>query len=228
MNKPHAIGALVIVIGATFAGGSARADCTTTCLPLLCPSPTTTIVSGEITADPAAAAGVSLVVGSVLRLAPGATAPAPGTRLQAWSLARITSGPVVGYFNGVNLELPTALFAIEDGNVHCRGEAERTTAPKGMGVTPERLASLTAEECRPVLSAAGYTSPPCDDEGFGCTVGGPARAPAPWSLITAALVGLALAARLRSRNPGAGPVDPHPHHPGAQHVQAGGGGVRQI
>jgi hypothetical protein len=202
MSKRNAIPTMTLVIGATLAAGTAQADCSPTCLPLLCPGPTTTIVQGEVATDPAAVLGVSFIVDSVLKLAPGATAPAPGTRLQPWTIGGGSTGPAVGYYQGAALERPAGLFFIEDdGNVHCRGEITRPSAPKGMGVPPERLATLSPEECAPVLAAAGYTSPPCNDTGFGCSTAGPAPGRPGWPLVTAAMIALALTVR-RARGQG--------------------------
>src|SRR5688572_21979536 len=156
--SPRAI-LLVVLTAALAVPRSARADCPPTCLGLLC-SPRSSVVSGELQPDPTDAARRVLVVGSVLRSAAGHVVPKPGDRLSGWSGTTATSGPVVGYYAGADLSIPLGIFPVEaDGNIHCRGWGEHSSAPEGMGVTPPRLAELSGrvdvKECRADLLKAG-------------------------------------------------------------------------
>jgi hypothetical protein len=181
---------------------SSRADCPPTCLGLLC-SPRSTVVSGELEPDPADASRRVLVVGGVLRSAPGHVVPKVGDQLSGWSGTSVTSGPVVGYYQGSDLSVPLGIFPVgADGNVHCRGWGESSSAPEGMGVTPVRLAELSGlpdfAECQAQLKKSGYQAPPCDDSGgLGCGLAGGGRGVTPAGLLAVSL--LLLAAWLPAR-----------------------------
>jgi len=185
----------------------ARADCGPgPCRGLLCSS-AVTIVIGTIQPEPTEPFGWALIVESVLLVKPGATPPKQGDRLSSCSGTTVTSGPVVGYYEGPDQRIPIGVFPVgADGNVHCRGWSEGTSAPEGTGVTPQRLAELVAladpKACRAQLDAAGYPAgAPCDDTGgpLECALGQGRRQGALTWLSIGVLVTLAAARLGRQR-----------------------------
>jgi hypothetical protein len=199
--RPTLLASLAALAAVLASAGPARADCAPTCIGLLCSS-AGTIVTGTVMPDPATPGTRVVVVGAVLRVGAGATAPKPGDRLRAWTLSTVESGPVVAYYLGTDLSVPIGLFAIgNDGNVHCRGEGEQTSAPEGTGVTPQRLATLAGTPmCDEQLKEASYTTLACDDSGFGCAVGPRPAGDRLWLLgVTAVPLALALRRARRRR-----------------------------
>jgi hypothetical protein len=189
--------AIAVSLAASLWTSPARGDCPPVCGPLLCASATTTIVIGEVQADAADVLGWVVVVESALRVPPGARTPQPGERLRSYWLSRPISGRVLGYYQGPALDRGLGVFPIgADGNVHCVGVADATSAPEGMGVPPQRLADLAGDpSCAATLEQAGYARPGCDDTS-GCNVGGGPR-PGTLAFTFAAAVALALAAGRR-------------------------------
>jgi hypothetical protein len=197
----HTLLASLAALAVTAAPDRARADCAPTCMGLLC-SNAGTIVTGTVMPDPAAPGMRVVVVGSVLRVGTGATAPRPGDQLKASTLSTVESGPVVAYYQGIDLGIPIGLFAVgNDGNVHCRGEGEQTSAPEGTGVTPQRLATLAGTDmCMQQLKEASYTTVACDDTGIACSLRGQRPGRDRLWLLGVTVVPLALAlARARRR-----------------------------
>jgi MYXO-CTERM domain-containing protein len=194
--------AIVVSLAASlWTASPARGDCPPVCGPLLCASATTTIVVGEVQADAADVLGWVLVVESALRVPPDARTPQPGERLRSYSLSQPITGRAVGYYQGAALDRPLGVFPIgADGNVHCRGIADATSAPEGMGVPPQRLADLAGDpSCAATLEQAGYPRPGCDDTS-GCNVGGGSARPGATAFTFAAAAAvLALVARRRRR-----------------------------
>lgn len=183
-----------------------RADCPPTCIGALCGSAGTTVIGGHVEPAPGAGESPRLVVESVLRLASGATAPQAGDRLFAWSLARVSSGAAVGYYQGAHQEIPMGLFPVGgDGRISCGGGLAGGSPPAGHGATPVELAAAVGtSDCSTTLLSLGYGASFCDDSSggpFACAVApsvADGRAAArPGACATLALLGWAALARRR-------------------------------